>query len=127
MLDKTKNKGEPRPYLRNVNVRWFTFNLSDLFEMRFLPEEATKYTAVKGDVLICEGGYPGDAAIWNEDHSIHFQKALHRVRFHELEHNRGSSIFCMSMRKRASASTIFFGNRYSAFHWRGARSLSEAL
>ena len=87
MLDKAKNKGEP-PYLRNINVRWFTFDLSDLLQMPFLPTEADKYTAVRGDVLICEGGYPGRAAIWNEDYPIYFQKALHRVRFHEPEHNK---------------------------------------
>ncbi len=88
MRDKAKNKGEPQPYLRNMNVRWFTFDLSDLLEMPFLPTEAEKYTAVKGDVLICEGGYPGRAAIWNEDYPIYFQKALHRVRFHEPELNK---------------------------------------
>lgn len=81
MLDKTKNKGEPRPYLRNFNVRWFEFDLSDVLEMRFLPEESDRYTAVKGDVLICEGGYPGRAAIWEQDEPIYFQKAIHRVRF----------------------------------------------
>jgi len=88
MLDKAKNKGEPQPYLRNLNVRWFEFDLSDVLEMRFLPEEAARYTAVKGDVLVCEGGYPGRAAIWEHDEPIHFQKALHRIRFHEPERNK---------------------------------------
>jgi len=88
MLDKAKNKGEPQPYLRNINVRWFTFDLSDLLQMPFLPNEAEKYTAIKGDVLICEGGYPGRAAIWDEDYPIYFQKALHRVRFHQPELNK---------------------------------------
>ncbi|NOT08220.1 MAG: restriction endonuclease subunit M [Gemmatimonadales bacterium] len=88
MLDKAKNKGRPQPYLRNINVRWFAFDLSDLLQMRFLPTELEKYTAVKGDVLICEGGYPGRAAIWNEDFPIYFQKALHRVRFHEPMHSK---------------------------------------
>jgi len=88
MLDKAKNKGEPQPYLRNINVRWFTFDLSDLLQMPFLPTEAEKYTAIKGDVLICEGGYPGRAAIWDEDYPIYFQKALHRVRFHQPELNK---------------------------------------
>jgi type I restriction enzyme S subunit len=88
MLDKAKNKGEPQPYLRNINVRWFTFDLSDLLQMPFLPTEVEKYTAVRGDVLICEGGYPGRAAIWNEDYPIFFQKALHRVRFHEPDLNK---------------------------------------
>lgn len=88
MLDKAKNRGELKPYLRNLNVRWFDFDLSDVLEMRFLPEEEAKYTAVKGDVLICEGGYPGRAAIWDEDEPIYFQKALHRVRFHQPAHNK---------------------------------------
>lgn len=81
MLDKNKNKGEPRPYLRNINVRWFDIDLSDLLEMRFLATETERYTAVNGDVLVCEGGYPGRAAIWQGDQPIHFQKALHRIRF----------------------------------------------
>ncbi|MGB4498340.1 MAG: restriction endonuclease subunit S [Methylococcaceae bacterium] len=96
MLDKAKNKGEFKPYLRNINVRWFNFDLSDTLEMKFLPEETEKYTAVKGDVLICEGGYPGRAAIWQSDEPIFFQKALHRVRFHEIEHNKWFVYFLFS-------------------------------
>lgn len=86
MLDKAKNKGELRPYLRNLNVRWFEFDLSDLAEMRFLSGEEDRYSIVKGDLVICEGGYPGRAAIWNDDQPIYFQKALHRVRFFEPHH-----------------------------------------
>jgi len=96
MLDKAKNKGEPKPYLRNLNVRWFSFDLSDVLEMRFLPEEAAKFTAFKGDVLICEGGYPGRAAIWEQDEPIHFQKALHRVRFHEPERSKWFLYYLLS-------------------------------
>lgn len=96
MLDKAKNKGQPKPYLRNLNVRWFDFDLSNVLEMRFLPEEEARYTAVKGDVLICEGGYPGRAAIWQQDEPIYFQKALHRVRFHEPERNEWFLYFLLS-------------------------------
>ncbi|RCR68485.1 restriction endonuclease subunit S [Larkinella punicea] len=88
MLDKAKNQGIPQRYLRNINVRWFKTDLSDLLEMRFRPEETEKYTAQKGDVLICEGGYPGRAAIWEEDYPIYFQKAIHRVRFNKQEYNK---------------------------------------
>ena len=88
MLDRAKNRGSYKKYLRNLNVRWFEFDLSDLLEMRFRDEEQEQYTAVKGDILICEGGYPGRAAIWNEDYPIHFQKAIHRVRFHTPEYNK---------------------------------------
>jgi type I restriction enzyme S subunit len=88
MLDKAKNLGTPRPYLRNLNVRWFEFDLSNLIEMKFQDSEEQKFTAVRGDVLICEGGYPGRAAIWDADEPIHFQKAIHRVRFHEPDRNK---------------------------------------
>ena len=97
MLDKAKNKGEPKPYLRNLNVRWFDFDLTDVLEMRFLPEEAEKFTVVKGDVLLCEGGsYPGRGAIWEKDEPIFFQKALHRVRFHEPERSQWFLYYLLS-------------------------------
>jgi type I restriction enzyme S subunit len=88
MLDKQKNRGSLKPYLRNLNVRWFEFDLSDMLEMRFEDDEHDRYTAIKGDVLICEGGYPGRAAIWQGDKPIYFQKAIHRVRFREDQHNK---------------------------------------
>ena len=82
MLDKAKNKGTPRKYLRNVNVRWFDFDLSDLLEMRFKDSELPKFALRFGDVLICEGGEPGRAAVWDaRETDIYFQKAIHRVCF----------------------------------------------
>lgn len=83
MLDKSKNVGTARPYLRNLNVRWFEFDLSDLLEMRFEDHEVDRYQAKRGDLIICEGGYPGRSAIWSSDEPVYLQKALHRVRFHE--------------------------------------------
>jgi type I restriction enzyme S subunit len=115
MLDKAKNKGEPKPYLRNVNVRWFTFDLSELLDMRFLSDEAAKYTAVKGDVLVCEGGYPGRAAIWDEDYPIYLQKALHRVRFHEPEHNKWFVYFLYSQDRSGDLRQHFTGTGIQHF------------
>ncbi len=109
MLDKAKNKGEPQPYLRNFNVRWLTFDLSDLLEMPFLSGEAAKYTAVKGDVLVCEGGYPGRAAIWDKGYPIYFQKALHRVRFHEPEHNKWFVYYLYAQDKSGELKQHFSG------------------
>jgi len=81
MLDKAKNKGEPRPYLRNTNVRWRGFDLDDVSEMRFEAGEEERYGLEPGDVLVCEGGEPGRAAVWRDAESdMRFQKALHRVR-----------------------------------------------
>lgn len=81
MLDKEKNTGVLQPYLRNINVRWFSFDLSDLLEMRIEPSEHEKYSVSKGDLIICEGGEPGRCAIWEKDDTIFYQKALHRVKF----------------------------------------------
>lgn len=81
MLDREKNVGEPRHYLRNINVRWFGFDLGDLLEMRIEDSEVDKYSLRKGDLVICEGGEPGRCAVWEADYSIFYQKALHRVRF----------------------------------------------
>lgn len=115
MLDKAKNKGKPQPYLRNINVRWFTFDLSNLAEMPFLSEESAKYTAIKGDVLICEGGYPGRAAIWAEDYPIYFQKALHRVRFHEPKHNKWFLYYLCAQDKSGELRRHFSGTGIQHF------------
>lgn len=81
MLDKDKNVGTPRKYLRNINVRWFSFDLLDLLEMRVEDTEVDKYSVIKGDLVICEGGEPGRCAVWDVEEPIFYQKALHRVRF----------------------------------------------
>jgi len=88
MLDKKKNKGSPKPYLRNQNVQWFEINTDDLLEMRFEDSEYERYAIKKGDLVICEGGYPGRGAIWERDEDIFFQKALHRIRCHNPLYNR---------------------------------------
>jgi len=82
MLDKQKNTGDLAPYLRNVNVRWGDFDLSDLLEMRFEDCSDDRFLIQKNDLVMCEGGEPGRCAIWTRDEPIHFQKALHRIRFY---------------------------------------------
>ena len=81
MLDKEKNTGDFHKYLRNINVRWFSFDLSDLLEMRIEADEIEKYSVSHNDLIICEGGEPGRCAVWDKPDSIFYQKALHRVRF----------------------------------------------
>src|SRR4051794_5970430 len=81
MLDAAKNKGNAVQYLRNINVRWGCFDLSDLLEMRMTTDELETYSIRDGDVLICEGGEPGRAAVWRSGPTnLKFQKALHRSR-----------------------------------------------
>ena len=81
MLDKEKNTGVPKQYLRNINVRWMSFDLSDLLEIKIEPDEVDKYSIKSGDLVICEGGEPGRCAVWEDHEGIFYQKALHRVRF----------------------------------------------
>lgn len=70
-----------KPYIGNSNVKWFSFELTNLLEMDFNNEEQKKYSLNYGDLLICEGGEIGRCAIWKNDLSnCYFQKALHRVR-----------------------------------------------
>jgi type I restriction enzyme S subunit len=76
---KTGNKS--RPYLRNQNERWGSIDTSDVLMMDFDEREVEKFTMLRGDVLVCEGGEPGRAAVWNEQlPGAMYQKALHRVR-----------------------------------------------
>ncbi|RGQ35062.1 restriction endonuclease subunit S [[Clostridium] leptum] len=82
MLDKTKNKGVLHPYLRNVNVRWGAFDLTDILQMKFENDEEEKYSVKYGDLVVCEGGEPGRCAVWSDkDSTFRIQKALHRIRF----------------------------------------------
>ena len=82
MLDKEKNKGTPTKYLGNINVRWFRFELAELQEILVTDDEINQLQLEAGDILICEGGEPGRAAIWKSpmDEKVVFQKALHRAR-----------------------------------------------
>lgn len=84
MLDAKKNKGDPIPYLANVNVRWGQFNFDNLREMRFESKELERYGLKYGDIVMCEGGEPGRCAIWKDEvPGMVIQKALHRIRPNE--------------------------------------------
>ncbi len=80
MLDAKKSSGESTPYLRNINVRWGRVDTSDVFTVPLSNQERARFSLQRGDLLVCEGGEPGRAAIWESDQPMTFQKALHRVR-----------------------------------------------
>lgn len=68
-------------YLRNVDVQWDNINTDDLPEMDIADDEYARYTLQEGDLLVCEGGEVGRAAIWTGALTrCGFQKALHRLR-----------------------------------------------
>lgn len=81
MLDRKHETGRfATKYLRNINVRWGQFDLRDLAQMDIAPHELERVSLRSGDVVVCEGGEPGRAAVWSLDEPIAIQKALHRVR-----------------------------------------------
>jgi type I restriction enzyme S subunit len=63
-----------------VNVQWGRIYTDDLLTMEIPPEQVERFTVRQGDLLVCEGGEIGRAAIWNRPDTIAYQKALHRVR-----------------------------------------------
>lgn len=81
MLDRSRQTElDATPYLRNINVRWGDFDLDDVKSMGMTATEMTKFSVRRGDVLVCEGGEPGRAAVWRRDEPFAIQKSIHRVR-----------------------------------------------
>jgi type I restriction enzyme S subunit len=80
MLDAKKSSGESTQYLRNINVRWGRIETADVATVPLSDRERIKFSLQRGDLLVCEGGEPGRAAIWDSDQPMTYQKALHRVR-----------------------------------------------
>jgi type I restriction enzyme S subunit len=82
MLDGKRITGDHLvPYLRNTDVQWDRINTEELPRMDIRPEEYGRYTLATGDLLVCEGGEVGRAALWKESEAVYgYQKALHRLR-----------------------------------------------
>jgi type I restriction enzyme S subunit len=73
---------EPRfPFLRTSNVFWGRVDLSEVDQMHFTPEELQEKNLRPGDLLVCEGGDIGRAALWTGELEVcAFQNHLHRLR-----------------------------------------------
>jgi len=81
-LDKGRNSGTPKPYLTTSNLYWGKFRLDNVKEMLIEDEQLEKCTAILGDLLICEGGEAGRAAVWQQSYDVCFQNHIHRARFY---------------------------------------------
>jgi len=81
MLDSEKNVGMPKPYLGNKSVQWNRIDVANLSRMPMSRANLQRYRLERGDLLVCEGGEVGRAAIWDEPlPECYYQKALHRLR-----------------------------------------------
>ena len=67
-------------YITTSNLYWNRFEIDKLKSMPFTAAEVEKCTVKKGDLLVCEGGEIGRAAICNYDDEIRIQNHIHRLR-----------------------------------------------
>ena len=79
-LNASNRSGELLTYITTSNLYWNRFEIDSLREMYFSESEIEKCTATKGDLLVCEGGDIGRAAIWPYDTDIRIQNHIHRLR-----------------------------------------------
>ncbi|EMR48528.1 TPA: restriction endonuclease subunit S [Pseudomonas putida] len=80
-LDKGRNSGVPRDYITTSNLYWGKFELSGVRQMLIEEKDLARCTAIMSDLLICEGGEAGRAAVWDQEREICFQNHVHRARF----------------------------------------------
>ncbi|WP_337642024.1 restriction endonuclease subunit S, partial [Prevotella sp.] len=79
-LNSSNTEGTLKDYLTTSNVYWNSFDFSVIKKMLFKESELNKCQITKGDLLVCEGGDIGRAAIWDYDYDICIQNHLHRLR-----------------------------------------------
>ena len=79
-LNGSDKSGTEYKYITTSNLYWDRFELDKLRSMPFTDNELDKCTATKGDLLVCEGGDFGRAAIWNYDYDIKIQNHIHKLR-----------------------------------------------
>ena len=79
-LNGAQRSGTLLPYITTSNLYWDRFELGSIRQMYFNDAEIEKCTVNKGDLLVCEGGDIGRAAIWMSDQHICIQNHIHRLR-----------------------------------------------
>lgn len=80
-LNAANRDGEKLTYITTSNLYWDRFVLDNLKTMPFTDSEVDKCTTVQqGDLLVCEGGDIGRAAIWGSPEPMRIQNHIHRLR-----------------------------------------------
>ena len=74
------DNGVMRKFITTSNLYWNHFDFSKVKEMPFTEKELQRCTVKKGDLLVCEGGDCGRAAIWCFDEEVCIQNHVHRLR-----------------------------------------------
>ena len=79
-LNASNREGEKLSYITTSNLYWDRFVLDNLKTMLFMDSELDKCTVQQGDLLVCEGGDIGRAAIWENKEPMRIQNHIHRLR-----------------------------------------------
>ena len=79
-LNASNRDGEKLTYITTSNLYWDRFVLENLKTMPFTDSEVDKCTVQQGDLLVCEGGDIGRAAIWESATPMRIQNHIHRLR-----------------------------------------------
>ena len=79
-LNASNRAGEKLTYITTSNLYWDRFALDNLKTMPFTDSEVDKCTVQQGDLLVCEGGDIGRAAIWGSNEPMRIQNHIHRLR-----------------------------------------------
>ena len=79
-LNEADKEGRLHHYITTSNLYWDNFNLENLRSMYFKDSELEKCKVTKGDLLVCEGGDVGRAAIWDYEGEMCIQNHIHRLR-----------------------------------------------
>ena len=83
-------------YITTSNLYWDKFDLTVVKQMLFTDTEIEKCTVKYGDLLVCEGGDIGRAAIWTYDYDVRIQNHIHRLRgFCNISHRFYYYIFLL--------------------------------
>ena len=99
-LKKTNNKGTLRKYITTSNLYWNSFDFTEVREMYFTDDELEKCTIKKGDLILCNGGDVGRAAIWNYDYDICYQNHVSRLRPKNENINNSFFLYLMMIYKQ---------------------------
>ena len=84
-LNASNRDGEKLTYITTSNLYWDRFVLDNLKTMPFTDSEVDKCTVQQGDLLVCEGGDIGRAAIWGSNKPMRIQNHIHRLRAYAPE------------------------------------------
>ena len=95
-LNSSNKDGIAYEYITTSNVYWGKFELHSLKKMLFKDNEIDKCLVKKGDLLICEGGDVGRAAVWDLDTTIMIQNHLHRLR--PYSERISAKLYCIFMK-----------------------------